>query len=482
VGAVGNGAGAPFSKACGKVGGGWWQLATFNFQLGGWKGVVYPHRPMVDGSTQHLTVRRIFVFWLPLAATWLMMAAEGPFLAAVIARLAEPTYNLAAYGVALSIALLVEAPIIMIMSAATALVRDRQSYLAMRNFTYTLNAVITLFMVIALLPPVFDAIALRLLGLPPEVARLAHGSTAILLPWPGAIGFRRFYQGVLIRRGLTRLVAYGTVVRLTTMAATALTLYGHPGLEGAWIGAAALSAGVTLEALAARAMAHRSVAELVSSVETGDLLSYRSIATFYYPLALTTILALGLQPVVTFFMGHAPAPLRSLAVLPVISSLVFVFRALGLAYQEVGIALIGDQHEGYRPLRQFAVALGVAVTAGLALIAWTPLAEIWFRHVSGLSGELTTFAIVPTRLLVILPGLTVLLSFQRAMLVNLKTTGPITWATAIEVGGVVTILCLGIFVLDAVGVIAAAVALVVGRLGANLYLVATIRRLRGGLH
>ena len=149
-----------------------------------------------------ITLRRIVVFWIPLAATWLMMAMEGPFLAAVIARLADPAYNLAAYGVAFSIALVVEAPIIMIMSAATALVRDRQSYLAMRNFTHTLNAAITVAMAVALIPPVFDTIALTLLDLPGEVARIAHVATAILLPWPGAIGFRRFYQGVLIRQGV----------------------------------------------------------------------------------------------------------------------------------------------------------------------------------------------------------------------------------------------------------------------------------------
>jgi len=97
--------------------------------------------------------------------------------------------------VALSIALLVESPIIMIMSAATALVRDRASYLAMRNFTNALNAGITLLMLVALVPPVFEFLAHRLLGLSDEVAHLAHTSVALLLPWPAAIGFRRFYQG-----------------------------------------------------------------------------------------------------------------------------------------------------------------------------------------------------------------------------------------------------------------------------------------------
>ena len=51
-----------------------------------------PHTP--------LSYRQIFFFWLPLASTWLMMAVEGPYLAAIIARLPDPTANLAAFGVA----------------------------------------------------------------------------------------------------------------------------------------------------------------------------------------------------------------------------------------------------------------------------------------------------------------------------------------------------------------------------------------------
>ncbi len=433
---------------------------------------------MADAVQQPLTTRRILVFWLPLAATWLMMSAEGPLLAAVIARLAEPKLNLAAYGVALALALVVEAPIIMIMSAATALVRDRQSYLAMRNFTHVLNAAVTMGMVVLLLPPVFNTIATGILDLPAEVVRLTHTATLLLLPWPGAIGIRRFYQGVLIRSGLTRRVAYGTVVRLTGMSLTALALYRVPGIEGAWVGGAALSVGVMLEAVAARVMVHRSVKLLLACEKSLEPLSYGAITTFYYPLALTTLLSLGLQPVVTFFMGHSRDSLESLAVLPVVLALVFIFRSLGLAYQEVGIALIGEDFEGYSALRRFSNILGVGTVAGLGLIAWTPLAEVWFAHVSGLSPELTRFAMTPARLLVILPGLTVLLCFQRAMLVNHKATRHITWATTIEVVVVVAVLSFGVLGLDAVGVTVAAVALVVGRLGANLYLVGPLRRLR----
>jgi hypothetical protein len=429
-------------------------------------------------ETPTLTQRRILFFWLPLAATWLMMSVEGPFLAAVIARLSSPAYNLAAFGVAFSFALLAEAPVIMMMSAATALVADRASYLRLRTFTHGLNAIVTLILGILLVPPVFDFVGSTVIGLPDDVTDRTWLALLVLLPWPGTIGFRRFYQGVLIRHGQTRRVAYGTIVRLTTMSGVALAMVRFSDLEGAVVGAAALSAGVTAEALASRVMADQAVRSLMSdAVDRGreSELKYTEILRFYTPLALTTVLALGVHPLVTFFVGHGRLALESLAVLPVVNSLVFVFRSLGLAYQEVGIALMGDRGEGFLPLRRFAWSLGAAVVAGLGLIAWTPLGAVWFEGISGLSPELARFALTPTRILVLVPGLAVVLSFQRAVLVHGKRTMPVTTATVIEVGGIITILCVGIFLLDAVGVVVAATALLLGRLGANLYLAPVLR-------
>lgn len=423
-------------------------------------------------SDAPLTQGRIFRLWLPLAATWLMMAVEGPFLAAVIARLAEPIYNLAAYGVAFSLALVVEAPVIMLMSAATALARNRLSYLRLRTFTHVLNATVTLAMGVALLPPVFNTIAFGVIGLPPEVASRTHIALLILLPWPAAIGVRRLYQGVLIRHGLTRRVAYGTVIRLAAMSGTAFMLAHHGGIEGAWVGAAALTMGVSCEAVASRLMADGTLRKLMETPgeATGAVSSWGALTRFYYPLALTTLLSLGIHPVVTVFIGNSRSSLESLAVLPVIGSLVFIFRSLGLAYQEVVIVLLGDDEEGYTPLRTFAVRLSLGVAIGLSLIAWTPLAGMWFRGFSGLTDELATFALTPTRILAVIPALTALLSFQRAVMVMRNTTNAITWATIIEVVGVVVVMWLSISYLDAIGAVAAAAALLIGRIGANLYL------------
>ena len=430
-------------------------------------------------ETQPLSTRRIVGLWAPLAATWLMMSVEGPFLAAVIARLGEPKFNLAAYGVAFSFAMLIESPIIMMMSAAVALVTDRQTFLALRRFAYALNGIITFVMVVLLLPPVFRFVAETLIGLPREVAELTRGAVLILLPWPAAIGYRRFYQGVLIRANLTRRVAYGTVVRVLAMSVTAVVLYVLTAVRGAFVGAAALSCGVVAEAIASRLMARRAVRRVVRQPEgpaSSAPLTTRAIARFYAPLAVTSVLTLGVNPLVTFFLGRSRSALDSLAVMPVVTSLVFAFRSGGIAYQEVGIALLGDDQEGFVALKRFAWLLAAALSGALGLVAATPLAAGWFHTVSGLSPELTRFALPPFRLLAVMPALEVLLSFQRSQLVHARRTATITWATVVEVTAIVGVLTVAVTGFDLVGAVAAAFALLLGRTAANLFLLNRVGR------
>jgi hypothetical protein len=382
-----------------------------------------------------------------------MMAVEGPFLAALIARLADPKFNLAAYGVAFAFALIIEAPIIMIMSASTALVKDRLSFHKLKMFTYSLNVLITVLMLFLIIPPIFYFLTEDLIGLPQRIAQITHIATIILLPWPGAIGYRRFYQGILIRNNLTRRVAYGTVIRLITMAIT------------------------IVEAVASRFMVSGVLKKLSDSSHSSESeLTYRIIYKFYYPLALTAILSLGVHPIVTFFIGKSRMPIESLAVLPVISSFVFIFRALGLSYQEVIIAYLSENKSSYVPLRKFGLILGSILSFLLIFIAFTPLSDFWFIDISGLSYSLSEFSKAPLMIMAIIPALTVLICYQRAVLVSDKNTGPITWGTAVEFIMIIIMMLLSIKVFSLVGAIAATTSFIIGRIAANIYLTPSVNK------
>jgi len=412
--------------------------------------------------------------WLPLQATWLMMAVEGPFLAAVIARLPEPKFNLAAYGVAFALAVIVEAPVIMITSAATALLDGDTSYRRLRNFTWALNGGITAAMLVLVWAPVWHAVALDAIGLDAEVARLTRTALFILLPWPAAIGYRRFYQGALIRYGLTRRVAWGTVVRLSAMAGAAAAVWRGTDLPGAWVGACALSTGVLAEAAASRIMVHGTIRRLLATPSV-DPPTYGDIHRFYRPLALTSTISLAVHPLVTFFMGQARLSLESLAVLPVINALVFVFRTPGLSFQELAIALLGRSRENLKQVHRFATLLGAGASVGFAVIVMTPLAGVWLEAVSGLTPELAGYAHLPLQILVLMPALSVLLSLQRSLLVARRNTDPITWASVIEVVGIFGVLLVTVLWAGWVGATAAAAAFLVGRTAANLYLVRSMK-------
>jgi hypothetical protein len=410
--------------------------------------------------------------------TWLMMAVESPYVAAIIARLPDAAYNLAAYGVAFALAWIVESPIMMLTSAATRMVHDRQSFVALRLFANRLCIAVTLLMIIAVLPPVFDLAANDIMQLPPEVARYAHTATAVLVPWPAAIGYRRFYQGVLVRHGLTRRVAYGTVLRITSMSLTAAILAFTTHLHGSTIGSLALAAGVIAEAAASRWMARHVVRDLLARDDSasGPILTPREITRFYIPLALTSLISMALAPLLTFFMGHGRLPIESLAVLPVVQGVLFVFKSGGVAYQDAGIALSGRHHEHEREVGRAAIIIGACSSLALALLLFTPLASLWFSQVAGLSPALMSLAISSAKLMVALPALEYLLSFQRSRFILNGQTRVITIATMIEIGGIALVLYVGIAHLAMVGAIAASVAIMAGRIAANGFLGGATRR------
>jgi len=401
-----------------------------------------------------------------------MMALEGPYIAAIVARMPEAAPNLAAYGVAFSLAWLVESPIMMLLSASNALVRDRRSFEALRRFAFALNTAVTVGMLILSIPAVFRFVGETLIGLPRGISTLAHGATVLLVPWPAAIGVRRFYQGILTRHGLTRRVAYGTVLRLVAMSITGGVLAMTVTLSGAHIAAIALATGVIVEAAVVRWMARHVVRELMGNdaSEPGALVHMIEIARFYYPLALTSMLSMALGPIVTFGLGRGEAPIKSLAVWPVVAALLFLFRSGGLGYQEACVALIGAKGEHDREVSRVGMWIGGAVSLGLAFVAFTPLETLWFVEVSGLTPELTSIAITPVRIMLLLPVLEYLLSIQRAKLILSRRTGSITVATAIETGVLAASLLLCVGLPGMSGAAAGAVATMAGRIAANGWL------------
>jgi hypothetical protein len=266
------------------------------------------------------------------------------------------------------------------------------------------------------------------------------------------------------------MVTYGTLVRISVIVIVGLFLY-IAGLPGAYVGAAAMSAAVLLEAIATRFMVSRALKEVLDTddPENSDL-SMKQVTRFYTPLAMTSVLSMGVHPFVTFFLSRSYLAVESLAVIEVVGSLVFIFRSVGLSFQEVNIALLGRGKHNFDIMKSYALSLGTIVTLLVTVVAFTPLADLWFINISGLSQELADLSYLPLKIMILMPALTLLMSFQRSTLVLGGRTGPISVSTAIELVVIVLVLfiCIGIF--NMIGVVAASIAFVAGRVISSMYL------------
>ncbi|RMH61502.1 MAG: hypothetical protein D6677_11535 [Calditrichaeota bacterium] len=419
---------------------------------------------------QPLNTTRIIRFWWPLAATWLMMAAEGPFVTGIIARMTDATQNLAAFGVAYAFALMSESPVIMLMAAATRWVKDRDSYITLRRFTLLLIAGVTVALLTVLYTPLYDLLIYKLLKLDAPMHDTVRMTLTWMLPWPGAIAWRRFLQGVLIVHGRTRTVSQGTIIRLAGMSGAAILFYHSEILPGSVAGGAALSVGVVMEMAATYLMARPTIRHFYSIKNRSGAPGLPEVIRFYYPLALATFIGLATMPMLTFFIGQSRMALESLALLPVVNAFIFIFRSIGLSFQEVAITFLGHSGERYRWVHRFVIKTAFVITFLVLIIVVTPLISYWYGHINGLSPELAALAIPPTLLLAAGPALTLYISWQRAVEMQTRRTRHVSNATILEVAVIALIMTIGIRIGDWVGITAAAVALMGGRLSGNLYL------------
>jgi hypothetical protein len=120
-----------------------------------------------------------------------------------------------------------------------------------------------------------------------------------------------------------------------------------------------------------------------------------------------------------------PQALASLAAWPVMSGLLFIFRSPGIAFNEVVVALL-DETGAAKKLQRFATVLGIVSSLALFWMAATPLGEMWFATVSGLSPELVALSAPALWLSIFLPAMNTKQSWFQGALLNRRQTHAIT--------------------------------------------------------
>jgi hypothetical protein len=403
------------------------------------------------------------------------MGLELPLVSAVMARLRDPVTSLAAYGgVVFPLCLMIEAPIIMMLSASTALSRDRPSYLLLRRFALGAASGLTALHALVAFTPLFGFVVGGLMHAPAEIHEAARRGLQIMTPWTLSIAYRRLQQGVMIRFGRARAVGVGTAVRLGANAAVLALGSLVPELPGIVVGTLAVATGVVGEALYAGIAARPILRGALRQAPVAAVpLTVRAFLEFYLPLAATPVLTFFAMPLCSAAMGRMPRTIESLATWPVLNGFVFTLRSTGFALNEVVVALL-DRPGAVPALRRFTVRLAGAVTSLLLVTAATPLDAVWFGRVSALPGPLAALAMAGLWIAAPMPALSAFQSLYQGAAVHSRRTRAVTESMVASLAVTAAVLGIGIAA-GATGLHAAIAAMTLGNAAQVIVLQARTR-------
>lgn len=407
-----------------------------------------------------LSLREIGEMWWPLAVSWLLMSVEGPAHSAVVARLSNPEINLAAWGgIVFPLALIIESPVVMLLSASTALSRDWEAYRRLRRIAMVLGGILTVVHIAVAFTPLYDIVVRYIIQAPEVTIEPGRLGLMIMTPWSWAIAYRRFQQGAMIRFGHTRAVGIGTVVRMTANGMVLLVGFLLKWVPGIAVAASAVATGVIAEAVYAGLRVRPIVdSQIRCAPREAQPLTLRRFAGFYVPLALTSLISFFVSPIGSAAMSRMPSALDSLAAWPVISGLIFMLRSPGLAYSETVVALL-DREGAFSTLRRFAAILAIGSLFLIGLVVATPIAIVWLSTVMALPSQLVALGRQALWWALLLPSLALLQSWYQGMIVHSERTRGITESVTLYLVVIAAVLGVGVTLQRFTGLVIAIVGL-----------------------
>jgi hypothetical protein len=332
----------------------------------------------------------------------------------------------------------------MLLAASTALSKDWDSYVRLRRYMMAAGAVLTGLHILVAFTPLYYVIVRDLIGAPVEILEPVHTGLRIFLPWTWSIAYRRFNQGVLIRFGRSGAVGTGTIVRLSANVIVLAIGYMTHRIPGIVVGTCAVAAGVMSEALFAGLVVRPVLrGALRQAPQVDHPMTLWTFLEFYFPLAMMQLLFLLAQPFGSAAISRMPMALQSLAVWPVVSGLVFLFRSLGIAYNEVVVALL-DEPGSSTNLRRFSTWLAGIMTLALLVLAATPLSRFWLQTLSALPPELATLGQRGIWLALPQPALAVYQSWYQGAILHGKQTRGISEAVVVYLASMAILLIVSV--------------------------------------
>ena len=397
------------------------------------------------------------------------MSIQCPILQRFISDFNNHIVNLAVFGLLFSISLFFEGIIIPFFPATVALVKSHSELFRVRFYALYFSSIVALvFSTVFYFDSIFNLVFIDALNLDPLAISIIKKCGIIFIS-PLLVGYRRFYQGLLVIQDKNSYITFGTIFRIIAMVFTFITLNQYVVAPSAVLAITALISGYAAEALFIRIGYAFNKIKFQSTAEESSSLSYKDIFKFHYPLALNTAVSISSQPLILFLLSKGENALVSLALYPVLANFVFLCGCPVKAMLELIINIARKTCGKLQEVKKFHTGIAIVI---LAFMFFTPCKFI-FDNFYGLDENSINTVSIAYYLLPFLPALEAMLVWRKACFMTEKRTLIITVASYLELG--LTLLILSFLVFMMQPLMAAFISRIVARACAVAYLLMTKR-------
>lgn len=327
------------------------------------------------------TLKKIAELWkqfLPLSLSDVAMAITDPLVNTTLAQMPKAQLNLAALGAARAFIVFFESPIIMILHASNTFAKDPKARQALWKFMLLCSGGLFSILLILLLGPIYQYIAPWLLGPHAQLNQFVQIALFILILWPAAIAWRRYFQGILIANGYAKAVGSCALFRVAVVIVTLSVGYTLH-FSGIYLGASALMLGILAESVSVTLIAkkHGLGAYAQPIVPPSPTLNTKhktpttvsEMARFYWPLANSMLVMWGGRALLIVLLARSVDSAISLALWPATWGIVLVFGNATRMVQQVTIKNKDREKDSLFFL--FSLSVGLVFSSVLVLFGST---------------------------------------------------------------------------------------------------------------
>jgi len=397
---------------------------------------------MFDSRTP--SQRSLFVLFVPLALGGIFFPLARPFLNATLARMPDPVTALAAYSIALSIAMPFLSPLFALRQVTTALAGSSSNLRSIRNLSWLLAGGGTLLLLTVCIPSLYDLIVQKTMGIPPPIADAAHSALVVFAVTPLLAVFRSYYQGTMVAFGRSWPIGLGAFVYLAVIVAVMILVVSATPSEGAFLAALALTSGQVAYLAVVWISGRRFVIdhpERLSPPENPT--GVPSVFRFYLPLAVSTLLFSVLEPALQAGIVRVELPEASLAAYPVCVSLIWLAGTPLWNVQQVVIARVNDA-ASFAAVSRFVLMLSLGLSAAMILLGVPPLVDLVLGRMMGVEGEVFALARSGFIWFSLMPILMGARSLYQGTLIRMRRPNDIQGATVVRIVSLAGFLCAGV--------------------------------------